>query len=170
MSESRFAGINTKEYSHRTLRHVWLWATACFRQTVRQGTDDKTKPAIYFIHGTADWGSSGIDIAESIPESLFSKFHLLSFKDRLIGKDIDSFSIQLAHKIKYENDKNVILMGHSRGGIVATRFAEDYAEYLGVKVQVVFAITTPYKGSHLAKWPLTSISDSVIDYKKKSDF
>ncbi len=160
---------SSPEYQHRTMRHLWLWMTSYFRQTEFMGSDEN-KPAIYFIHGTADWASSGTDIAESLTSSLFSKIHLVSFQDRLQGKDIESFSIQLAHKIKFENDKNVILIGHSRGGLVATHFAKNYAEKLGVTVHSVIAITTPYKGSRLARCPLTSISDSVKDYQKDSPF
>lgn len=146
-----------------------------------KGTNSAHGYAIYCVHGTAD-GSFAFKklvdrllenrpekTANWLPESV-STIHLLAFKGEVSGVSIDAYAEQLASEIIKNSDKNVILFGHSRGGIVAAQFAETLAEDLSITVHGVFAFCSPFAGSPLATFPLTTISESVAEMTPDSKF
>jgi hypothetical protein len=120
---------------------------------------------IYCIHGTADNEESfrpyALKMCNDLPE-VISAFHLLAFTGRWKGNSIAFFAKQLLEKIKANNDTEVILMGHSRGGVICAYFAEYLAKEENIKIiNPCFPISSPFKGSPWARWPLTEFSESI---------
>ena len=137
--------------------------------------------SIYCIHGTAD-GSFAFKkmitrLLENkprtstnwLPESV-SKIYLVAFSRRYQGLSINDFAEQLKSKIIKNGDKHVILKGHSRGGLVAAKFAQDMAREIGVTVHGVLPFCSPWNGSPLAVAPLTAFSSSVTEMMPNSEF
>lgn len=128
--------------------------------------------AVYCIHGTSDMNSSFITlvqrmIQQQLPTDI-SEIHLVAFSERIVS--IDNYATQLLAKIQANHHTDVILMGHSRGGLVASYFAENCASTAGIHVHGVFNICTPFRGSHLAIPPLTWFSASVEQMRLNSVF
>lgn len=172
--------VNLDDYMHNrrqlsgTMKHVYGWAISDLKsREITKNTPAPTAPIIYYIHGTADRTGGFADEAEyllyALPEN-YSKIHLVAFDDRGAGKNIESFSMQLAHKIMAEDDRDVILIGHSRGGLIASWFAENLAEPNGITVHAVAAVSSPFGGSDFAIPPLTWYSGSVNQMQKGSPF
>ncbi|KTD14530.1 putative lipase [Legionella gratiana] len=160
--------------------HTYYWLTSpSGDQTYPNPSykDDQAQnlgTAIYFIHGTADQLSAFQLVAErSIQAGLpneISTLNLLSFDQRYQGKSIELFAEQLKAKIKANQHKRVILIAHSRGGLVASYFAEFLAKTAGIEVELVITIGTPFNGSYLAVKPLSWFSDSVREMEIDSPF
>lgn len=130
--------------------------------------------AIYFIHGTGDQSSAFKRVAERLIQkelpNTISCLHLLSFAQRYQGKSIEFFAEQLRNKIQENQHRRVILIAHSRGGLVAAYFAEYWARITGIEVPLVITVGTPFNGSYLAIKPLSWFSDSVKEMEIDSKF
>jgi pimeloyl-ACP methyl ester carboxylesterase len=130
--------------------------------------------AIYFIHGTADQSSAFQRMAERLIQAglhnEISSLNLVSFQQRYQGKNIEFFAEQLRDKITENKHQRVILIAHSRGGLVAAYFAEFLARIAGIEVVLLNTIGTPFNGSYLAIKPLSWFSDSVREMEIDSEF
>lgn len=147
--------------------HVFSWIATtggdyCYKNPNFSGDEDI---AIYCIHGTADRSASFQRMAERLLEkdlpSNISSINLVSFESRYQGKGIAFFAKQLADKIKANGHKKVILMGHSRGGLVIAHFAQYLAKEYDIEVVLVLSICAPFGGSYLALAPMSLFSRSV---------
>ncbi|ASQ46935.1 Alpha/beta hydrolase family protein [Legionella clemsonensis] len=129
--------------------------------------------AIYCVHGTADQPGSFSRIVERLIEKglpdYVSTIHLVSFEHRYAGKGIKYFARELIKKIGANEHEQVILMGHSRGGLVISRAAEYLAARSGITVHALFSICAPYKGSDWAMKPLSLFSISVAQMEVKAE-
>ncbi len=132
--------------------------------------------SIYCIHGTADRSyafgsmmSALLAQVEGLPKCV-SKIHLVAFNGRFQGSSIDSFAEQLKYKIIQNRDLHVILAGHSRGGLVASKFAQFMAKLIGIYAHAVMGFSSPWNGSPWAIAPLAAVSTSVAQMRADSDF
>lgn len=128
--------------------------------------------AIYCVHGTADRGNAFKVLADELlrrklPAHIIS-IHLCSFEQRYKGVGIPHFAAQLGDKIQASSHTRVIVMGHSRGGVVGSYFAEHLAADRGITVQDIFAFAAPFSGSEVAIKPLTWMSKSVDEMRPES--
>lgn len=154
------------------VRHCYLWATSAAYDTFvanpNFNPETAEKTSIFCVHGTADRGASFSLIAErlknKLPENI-DGFHLLTFDGRMSGKSVKDFSNQLADKIAAHHSDRVVLMGHSRGALVCSYYAEYLAADHNVQVDLVASLCGPFRGSHLAMWPLTAASSSVDEMR-----
>lgn len=159
-----------------TARHVMLWAMAPWIETLYQNPgyqQGKRKVSIYCVHGTADRAGAFSLVAERLVNQLpacVSEIHLVAFEERGKGKDIAFFARQLKNQIKINKDEDVILIGHSRGGVVAAYFAEYLAQANNVNVHSLITICSPFSGSDLARPPFTWVSDSICEMQPHSQF
>jgi pimeloyl-ACP methyl ester carboxylesterase len=161
-------------------RHIMFWATSMFSEYTYKNPklsevelQDPSKITIYCIHGTGDMPSAFSLIADRLLPNLpkeIAKIRLMDFSKRFTGKSIEDFAMQLKDRMLANNDKQVIVMGHSRGGLIAAYFAENLAAENNINVHAVVAISSPFKGSTLALPPLTWISRSVDEMKPNSKF
>ncbi|WP_115708555.1 alpha/beta hydrolase [Legionella sainthelensi] len=160
--------------------HTYYWLTSPSGDQIYQNPSyDKdqnqdNETAIYFIHGTADQTSAFQLVADrliqaELPNEI-SNLNLLSFDQRYQGKSIVFFAEQLREKIRANQHKRVILIAHSRGGLVASYFAEFLAKQAGIEVPLIMTIGTPFNGSYLAIKPLSWFSDSIREMEIDSDF
>ncbi|MFJ1268621.1 esterase/lipase family protein [Legionella lytica] len=161
--------------------HSYYWLTSTSGDKYYQNPscqkkeqNSETDTAIYFIHGTADHSSAFERVAErllqvGLPEEI-SSLNLIAFEQRYHGRSIESFAEELKEKIKANQHQRVILMAHSRGGLVASYFAEFLAAAVGVEVSWVITVGTPFNGSYLAVKPLSWFSDSVREMEINSEF
>jgi pimeloyl-ACP methyl ester carboxylesterase len=165
------------------IAHIGTWITSSSSDMIYHNpkykvADDKSmdqgqRIAIYCVHGTADRAGSFSQFAERLMTNLpptISSIVLAAFDTGISSPSIEVFSQQLINKIKANKDTNVILMGHSRGGLIAAHCAEYFAKDAGVKVRAVIPICTPFGGSPLAIAPLTWMSASVGQMQKDSPF
>ncbi|HTM63051.1 MAG TPA: alpha/beta hydrolase [Gammaproteobacteria bacterium] len=160
-------------------RHCYLWASSWSHDVFIENPNFniETKPehqvSIYCVHGTADRNASFSLISERLKNDLpdhVDGIHLLTFEDRMKGAGIEEFAKQLKDKILSNNkNKRVILMGHSRGGVIASWFAENLAAENDIQVDLVACICAPFRGSYLAKWPMAAISKSVDEMRTDSE-
>jgi predicted alpha/beta hydrolase family esterase len=160
--------------------HTYYWLTSPSGDQIYQNPSYKNEPnqesgtAIYFIHGTADQSSAFQRIAErliqaGLPDEI-SFLNLLSFNQRYQGKSIVFFAEQLRDKIKANHHRRVILIAHSRGGLVASYFAEFMANLAGIEVPLIITVGTPFNGSYLAMKPLSWFSESIKEMEIDSEF
>lgn len=160
--------------------HTYYWLTSPSGDQSYQNPnykneqDHNTGTAIYFIHGTGDQPAAFQRVAErliktGLPDEICS-LNLPAFDQRYQGKSIEFFAEQLRDKIKANHHQQVILMAHSRGGLVASYFAEFLAKEASIEVQLVITVGTPFNGSYLAVKPLSWFSDSVKEMEIDSQF
>ena len=156
-------------------RHCWLWATssACdtFIPNPHFNPDTAVKTSVYCVHGTADRSASFSLITDRMKEKLpdnIDGFHMVTFDGRMHGKSVQDFSSQLKDKIKANHSDDVIIIGHSRGALVASYFAEYLASENDVNIELVVSLCGPFRGSPVAMWPLTYFSTSVDEMRLDS--
>ncbi len=164
-------------------KHTFAWICASPKGKVyrnpnflqSESKEEQREIAIYCIHGTADRSSAFKKIAEGLlkndnfPTNI-STIHLVSFKKRGHGISIEDFAKQLKVKIQENQHRDIILMGHSRGGLVAAYFAENLAKNIGVNVHSVMSICTPFQGTSFSIKPLSWLSESVKEMDENSQF
>ena len=158
------------------IRHCYFWLTSTIKDSFipnpNYNRNTQSKTSIYCVHGTADRNASFTLIAtrllHSLPDNI-DGIHLLAFNDRLKGTSIENFAIQMKDKIVSNHDTRVILMGHSRGGIIISWFKEYLAAANGVDIHKTIPIDAPFRGSPLALWPMTWLSISVKEMATDSD-
>ncbi|STX28662.1 putative lipase [Legionella beliardensis] len=152
-----------------SLIHSYYWLTSNSNDYVYsipyfKPKDNDEGAAIYCIHGTADYPYSLARIAERLIAKgglkNINSITLVSFTKRYRGRSIDDFSEEFLEKIKVNKHKKIIIIGHSRGGLVAAKTALEAAKH-GIEVAAVIALGTPFNGSYLALPPLSSLSASV---------
>lgn len=164
-----------------TLRHMALWVRASSGDVIyrnpnyKESKDENNEIVIYCVHGTADRSSAFSLVAERLLKSNYfperiSAIHMLSFEKRGKGESIKEFSEQLKTKIQTNKHKNVILMGHSRGGLVVSYFSEYLAKSIDVNVHGIMTICSPFGGSSFAIKPVALFSTSVGEMAKGSPF
>ncbi|HAT8180063.1 TPA: alpha/beta hydrolase [Legionella pneumophila] len=160
--------------------HTYYWlASPSDDQTYRNPNykteqKDNKGTAIYFIHGTADQPAAFKRVAERLIRAGLSdeicSLNLIAFDQRYQGKSIKFFAEQLKNKIKTNHHQRIILMAHSRGGLVASYFAEFLAKEASIEVPLIITVGTPFNGSYLAVKPLSWFSDSVREMEIDSEF
>ena len=132
-------------------RHIALWMTSGFGDIVYENPNfngnDANRIDIYCVHGTADRSASFSLVARrlirEVPDNVAS-IRLVSFEGRAQGNGIHYFASQLVAKIQANQHSNVMLMGHSRGGVVVA-LADILATEKGIKVHAVFPISAPFE-------------------------
>lgn len=160
------------------MQHASLWLTFQFSdQDIRlkdHVIEKEPGVGVYFIHGTGDQACSFQTIALRLKswglKEQVSSLHLVSFEGRYLGNGIDYFSQQLLQKIQKNNHNRVILCGHSRGAIIAAWFTQYIAKSADINVLHCICVSGPFRGSYLAKPPLSLFSNSVAQMAKGSLF
>jgi esterase/lipase len=167
------------------LQHASQWASLDFndidiplKETSLKdegvSSGDEASVGVYFIHGTADHACSFKAIATRLKKLGLTKevtsMHLVSFDGRYQGKGIDDYGRQLLEKIEKNGHKQVILCGHSRGGVLAAWFNQYLAKDANIKVLHCISICGPFRGSYLAQAPVSYFSSSVEQMSKNSSF
>lgn len=160
-----------------SLRHVYSWVIGggdfTYLNPNYNEKNDNKKSVIYCVHGTADRSAAFSIVANLISNHLpddIAAIKLVSFDHRLQGVGIDDFAKQLRDKIQANHDQNVILMGHSRGGLVVAYFKEYLAKAANINVQKVIAICSPFLGSKWAMFFASWLSSSVKQMEIDSHF
>lgn len=159
------------------VKHTANWLTSSTNGLILTRNNDEVKSneeiAIYCVHGTGDRCSAFSTLANRLLPILpaqVTHIELVSFKNRAQGKSIEFFARQLKNKIA-SHHKNIILMGHSRGGLVVAYFAENLAkEISGLNILEVICISSPLRGCALALFPFTTFSSSIYEMQWNSLF
>ncbi len=134
-----------------------LLLIACCKSNYDSSNPKKNKIAILQIHGSGfceiEWVASWPWLSKEAYGSVFtlnldglaSNEHHMGVDDYARGKIRDKIC-----EIKQLTGQNeVILMGHSMGGLVAAYYAEHCAEEDGTTVNHVISIATPWHGAPL---------------------
>jgi predicted alpha/beta hydrolase family esterase len=137
-----------------------------------RGIESKPGIVIYCAHGAADRSASFKYISEHIIEQLpdtISSIILVAFKGRMKGKSISHYANQLICKILKNRHDNIILMGHSRGGLVVATTAEDLKDK-NIKINSVITICSPFKGTPRIVAPFNKLALSLDEMMPASNF
>lgn len=173
--------------------HAVRWPLAPFNDVVYVNPNFKPRTpgdkgiAVYCAHGIADRASAFGHMLDHmienniLPDSV-STVHLVSFDQRFRGIGIPDYALQLQKKIN-QNRKNevqdvddpgepqeVILFGHSRGGLVVSYLEAYLAQAANIKVRGVFTFGAPFAGSWLAIPPFSWFSTSIQQMARNSEF
>lgn len=144
-------------------------------QTITSGSKNMNNGVyIYFVHGTGDQACSFQEMAKQLRENGihddYKSMHLVSFKGRYQGQGIEDFANQLLQKIKSNEHRKIVLVGHSRGALVCAYLNEYLAKSAGIDVLHCVSICGPFRGSYLAMQPLRFFSNSIEQMSKGSKF
>lgn len=168
---------NTTNPLLAALKHSALWIKSGNKEiTIENPNFDieyKKGYVIYCIHGTADRNASFTHFVDNILSKLpdfISSMKLVSFENRAKGESIESFSRQLKAIINKNGDENVILIGHSRGGLIASHYTENHAKKNNINTHLVTTICSPFNGAYPIYWPFAAVSKSVKQMMKASEF
>lgn len=160
------------------LKHTALWLTSTTTDQVYYCDEKKSKApdehtiAIYCVHGTMDRNNAFYNIAIGMKNGLppeVKSIHLVSFEGRGQLNGIDYYAKQLKDKIIANKHKKVILMGHSRGAIIACFCTEYFAKENEINVLATINICGPFGGSFWTFPPFT-YSASVDQMRTDSPF
>ncbi|WP_131781816.1 lipase/acyltransferase domain-containing protein [Legionella gresilensis] len=159
------------------LIHPYYWLMSktedyiCNNPSYNPSSQQKT--LVYVVPGTADFPLSLFKLVNRLRKKKnldhIVSFTIASFSNRFRGKSIDEFVEELLNKIIADKAETIVLIGHSRGGLVAAKVALRAAQ-LGIKIKAVITLGTPFNGSYLAIPPLTWLSASVKQMKINSKY
>ncbi len=180
---SNFFHHNKREDVTGAIYHTIGWTLAGFSDVIIENPqfkpeyqDKNESVAIYCVHGTSDRNHAFCYLIDKMmhdKKGLSDKIvaaHLIAFDGRFQGNNIEFFANQLLDKIVSQGHTNVILMGHSRGGLVVSDLAESMAKTAGINVICVIPIASPFMGTSLASWPISFFSASVKEMVPDSVF
>lgn len=137
-----------------------VWANSDWDPNEEQIITEPTKLPILFIHGLkhnqSGWAVGAYFLKQhsqrnAAAKSLGSSFYISYDKifSNSWDKMIDDFVAIVSGKVCEIRSKtghdHIILVGHSLGGLIASRYAETHSD-----VKHVITIGTPFKGSHIA--------------------
>lgn len=139
-----------------------------------EGVKNIQFPPVLFLHGVHHNQSAGL-IGKAYFKlfSLFSKeippveaFYMLSYDgifSNQSDKTIDDYIVEkvlpMVKKIKEETGQYPIIIGHSLGGLIASRLAQMEEEKSEVHIDEVWMLGSPYKGS-----PVADFLDDLGEY------
>lgn len=156
---------DTLSYGYQWISH--LGSGDLYYQNPLFNSEGSKRVQIYCVHGTFDNPSAFRFISEALINKglpdFISSIQLVAFDGRYKGNSIDYFAKQLIKKIKKNGDRDIILLGHSRGGLVVSHAAEYYAIKNDINVRKIVTLCTPFAGSTLAITPLSWFSTSVAE-------
>lgn len=160
-----------------TVTHLSNWIISNINGEVITRNNPEIKQsdeiAIYCVHGIADRCSAFSALVKRLLPILspqVTHIELVSFKKRARGQSIINYAEQLKNLIESRPFKNIIIMGHSRGGLVAAYFVENMAKEINVNTLEVICISSPLRGSDLVIFPLSIIPSSISEMKPDSSF
>ncbi len=151
---------------------------------------DREKPLVIFIHGmgmnAAMWSDPArarilggryplsILLDDAEPKTSFHDLKDLGYpvlawsQKRPAGPAILAVEElkQLVRRYPGKSHAGIVLIGHSRGGIIARRFLQDAS----APVQGVITVSAPHAGSTMAKWveyvsPLSAALQKILDVR-----
>lgn len=130
---------------------------------------------VVLIHGTADRACAGTRLARGILKDAPPHVRgciLLAFNDRARGRGIVDYSEQLRDFLKtLPKNEGVVLIGHSRGGLVAAHAAQkNLHEGCLPSILACISICSPFQGSWLAGNWAGLFSKSIVDMRPNSSF
>lgn len=165
------------------LTHTFFWFTAsnAIDKVYSNPNFDPSKlkegekeVAIYCVHGTADWPCALDKVARRLIakglDPKISSVHLIAFEKRYQGKDIEFFAKHLIERIKENGHERVILVGHSRGGIINAFANEYFASKFNIDVGLIVNICAPFDGSYLANKLTSLLSNSIAQMSNGCSF
>lgn len=106
------------------------------------------RPCIILTHG---WGLDSTIWANTLP-ALVDDFHVVTWDLPSMGKSkaptsavtLDSFAANLTRVIEHSGAKEVVLIGHSIGGMTIQTLARDNREIMKAKVRGIVLLNTTY--------------------------
>ena len=111
--------------------------------------------SIYIIHGTADNPTSCMPLKDDLFKTgLDANIATVRIPDLSLKRNsgIQFYAEDLARIIKKNNDKKVIIIGHSRGGLIASYYTENYAKRDRVKVLLTVPVCSPFRGTVISSF------------------
>jgi triacylglycerol lipase len=131
-----------------------------------EGTYKPNETPILLVHGFLGSSSHWLYIRPQLAKTRINLF-TVNLGDPRLG--IDTYAQIIAQKVKEikekTNSNQVILIGHSMGGLVCEKFAESQPE----SVKKIIAIGSPLKGTHSA-YIAAFFSKCAQDMKPNSSF
>jgi predicted esterase len=126
--------------------------------------------SIIFVHGAVDKAGAFNDLIDGLLPTLSPQItYLISVSFRGLDKGIAAYADKLIQIIKKTGSSDVILIGHSRGGIICAYAAEYFAVENKIKIRGIIAIASPFHGSKYIQYPLTAFMKSMDEMRIDSE-
>ncbi|MDX2368786.1 MAG: alpha/beta fold hydrolase [Colwellia sp.] len=117
--------------------------------------------AIIFVHGLfrppSLWGSS-TEYFRNVKTELASLFIPIYFPELPSSESIDVRSDALEKALEAISEKNIVLIGHSMGGLDCRYYAHRHPN--DKRIKKIITIATPHRGSLFADWVMQN--DSLL--------
>lgn len=158
-------------------KHLLCWLSSKNNDThygnpVCLGTQNKKTVTLYYIHGFID----GIGGMAALSEALRNGLPAQIADHRVVAfqcgarNSIEAYTKELSQKILNNHETDIVLMGHSMGGLISALFAEEFAKKLQVRVHAVISICSPFEGGNSVCDLFASVFKPVHQMKKNSPF
>lgn len=138
---------------------LWLpVATLCMMGWKADGHPDsdtvKGRPAIILLHGSGSSPGSMYAVRKNIEKDYYGSVFVPAYDqpwggaaDATIASLTDGLVIQMERICKQTDQRKVVFVGHSLGGLLAADYADRWAESQGVTVLGIVSICTPWHGT-----------------------
>jgi pimeloyl-ACP methyl ester carboxylesterase len=118
-----------------------------FKPIIKEGS----KPPILLLHGSNSFEGMFVVGRHYLKKEKYGSLFSLNYDDDR-AKGIDNFAqVVIREKIleikQLTKQNNIILIGHSMGGLVAGYYAEHCADEDGVSIEHVISIGSPWQGA-----------------------
>ena len=123
---------------------------------------------ILFIHGIGGNDEQYQPTIKYLRKKRINNFYEFGYKNRFGTVPIKVVAQELADFIaKNVKEKNINIVGISQGGIIALAYLKYYNNP-NVKVDKIFTICAPHKGSHLARIKIVNLP-GLVDLQPNSE-
>lgn len=146
--------------------------TACYGINLEKSNPSKIKDSqipILFIHGLYHNSSAWIRFFKIFKKANYEALFTINLGNPWGSIDEHALKVKkMVHQIQQiTGRREIILIGHSMGGIVASKFALDFVDQ-GTEVKAIVTIGSPLKGAPLANY--IGFGKSVKEMRSGSNF
>lgn len=106
-------------------------------------------PAVIFVHGYGHNLSAWLFISKLLKKSKLGPCYALSLSSPMT-RGVEDYARELQGFIRELGVRDLLLVGHSMGGVIAAYFAEFLAEETGTNILGVTTLGSPLRGCRVA--------------------
>lgn len=148
--------VNFSVVSGLAREFVYIWSKYFLSKSIPENWNRGEKGNVILVPGFMDDHVFLMMIGDALNKEGF-RIHTLKNFDTT-RKSVKFLAEILVDYIRQNKLENIILVAHSKGGIVS-RYAIDNFEDINERVKLVFTISTPHKGTLYAKTNLLNLDE-----------
>lgn len=163
-----------QEYTYRTFRMPDDYGGPVVSTLIKKAQTPGTDKAFLYVHGYNDYFFQK-ELADSVQAHGFNFYaldlrkygrSLMAEQDTFFVKDIREYYADIdtaIYTILQEGNKNLVLMGHSTGGLITSLYQNDRAGQVPVKALV---LNSPFLDMNMS-WLLENVGVPVVSFLGK---